>query len=299
MTEGTSDSVIHVTAAEGKIRGLAALTTGVVDEARARHGAYPTASAALGRTMTATAIMGASLKGSQKVMTEVVGDGPLGRIVAEATADGAIRAYVQNPRVHLPLNRRKKLDVAAAVGSGTFYVTKDLGMREPYRGMVPLISGEIGEDFAYYLRKSEQIPSAVALGVLVDPDNSVRAAGGIVIQLLPGAADDAQLVAEIERRFESMPMLSRAIDNGVLPIELLEGILEGLSPRIVGERPLVFRCTCSQQRFSRALIALGPAELADMIKKDKGAELVCHFCNERYYFTEDDLRLLLEECRKP
>ena len=295
---GARDGVIHVTAAGGKIRGLAALTTGLVEEARERHGTYPTASAALGRTMTATAVLGAGLKGQEKVMTQVIGDGPLGRVVAEVNAEGAMRAYVENPRVHLPLNRRRKLDVAGAVGNGTFHVTKDLGLREPYHGMVPLISGEIGEDFAYYLRTSEQTPSAVALGVLVDTDNSVRAAGGVVIQLMPGAAEDAVLVDEIERRFASMPMVSRAIDNGVLPIDLLRGILEGLEPRVVGSRPLIFKCSCSKERFGRALIALGAEELRDMIAVDKGAELICHFCSERYEFDEEGLRRLLEEAER-
>ncbi len=291
----SKDQVIHVTAADGRIRGLAALTTQVVEEARSRHGTYPTASAALGRTITATVMLGADLKEAQKVMTEVIGDGPLGRVVAEIDSSGSVRGYVQNPHVHLPLNKQRKLDVAGAVGSGRFYVTQDLGLREPYRGMVPLVSGEIGEDFAYYLKQSQQTPAAVALGVLVDPDNSIRASGGIVVQLMPGAVEETELVDEIERRTLSMPMVSRAIDNGMLPIELLNGILEGLNPRMVGTRQLDFHCSCSKERFGRGLIALGRAEIKDMIKEDGGAELVCHFCSERYDFSAEDLFSLITE----
>lgn len=293
------DEVVHMAAADGRIRGLAALTSGVVEDARQRHDTYPTASAALGRTITATAMLGADLKEKQKLMTEVIGDGPLGRVVAEVDSSGAIRGYVQNPHVHLPLNRRRKLDVAGAVGSGSFYVTRDLGMREPYRGMVPLVSGEIGEDFAYYLKQSQQTPAAVALGVLVDTDNSIRASGGVVVQLMPGGAEDSALVDEIERRVESMPMVSRAIDNGVLPIELLQGILEGLEPRVIGTRPVEFCCSCSKERFGRGLIALGRDEIVDMIEEDGGAELVCHFCSERYDFSAEELYGLVAEIDAP
>jgi len=160
---------------------------------------------------------------------------------------------------------------------------------------VPLISGEIGEDFAFYLRQSEQTPAAVALGVLVDPDHSVRASGGVAVQLMPGGSEDRELVREIERRMESMPMISRAIDNGVLPIELLRGILDGLDPNVVGERSLEFRCSCSMERFGRGLIALGKEEIVDMIREDGGAELVCHFCGERYQYTKADLEGLIAE----
>jgi len=292
------DGVTHVTAAGGRLRGLAALTTATVEEARRRHDTHPTATAALGRTITATAMLAAGMKNSDKVMTEILGDGPLGGIVAEVDAFGKARGYVQNPHVHLPLNKKGKLDVAGAVGKGKFCVTKDFGLREPYRGVVPLISGEIAEDFAYYLSTSEQTPSATALGVLVDPDHSVRAAGGILIQLLPGAAEDHGLVEELERRIASMPMLSRAIDNGVRPIDLLYGVLEGLQPKTLEHRPLTFSCSCSKERFGRGLVALGEAELKDIIDKDGSAELVCHFCNESYHFTHEELESLLDEARK-
>ena len=228
------DALYHVTAAEGRIRALAALTTATVEEARWRHDLYPTAAAALGRTLTGTALLGAALKGRERLMVEIVADGPLGRIVAEANALGELRGYVRHPHVHLPLNAVGKLDVAKAVGKGSLYVTKDLGLREPYRGMVPLVSGEIAEDFAYYLNTSEQTPSACILGVLVDTDNSVRAAGGILIQLMPGAQDDEALVQKVEGGVRTMPALSRAIDEGSHPLELLFRVLDGLEAKLAG-----------------------------------------------------------------
>ncbi len=292
------DGVTHVTAADGRLRCLAALTTQTVEEARRRHDTHPTATAALGRTITATAMLAAGLKNDDKVMTEIFGDGPLGGVVAEVNSKGHVRAYVQSPHVHLPLNKKGKLDVAGAVGKGKFCVTKDLGLREPYRGMVELISGEIAEDFAHYLTTSEQTPAASALGVLVDTDNSVRAAGGILIQLMPGAVDDEALVSELERRVASMPMLSRAIDNGVQPIDLLYGVLEGLGPKTLEERPLAFSCSCTKERFGRGLIALGEQELKEIIETDGSAELVCHFCSEKYRFSKGELETLLDESRQ-
>lgn len=232
-------------------------------------------------------------------MVEIVADGPLGRIVAEANALGELRGYVRHPHVHLPLNAVGKLDVAKAVGKGSLYVTKDLGLREPYRGMVPLVSGEIAEDFAYYLNTSEQTPSACILGVLVDTDNSVRAAGGILIQLMPGAQDDEALVQKVEGGVRTMPALSRAIDEGSHPLELLFRVLDGLEAKLAGERPLAFRCNCSKERFSRGLVALGAEELEDIIASQGGAELVCHFCSEAYDVSEDELRALIAEIQSP
>lgn len=295
----TEDLLYHVTAAQGRIRALAALTTATVEEARWRHDLFPTAAAALGRTLTGAALLGASLKDQEKLMVEIAGDGPLGRIVAEANASGELRGYVQHPHVHLPLNDAGKLDVAQAVGKGTFHVTKDLGLREPYRGMIPIVSGEIAEDFAYYLNVSEQTPSACILGVLVAPDNRVRAAGGILIQLMPGAQEDEELIQRIELGIHKMPALSRAIDEGRSPIDLLFDLLEGLEANIVRQRPLAFRCPCSKERFSRGLIALGQEELEAMIESQGGAELVCHFCGEAYDVTEDELRALIAEIVNP
>lgn len=292
MSHSAGTSVLaRASAAGGALRCLAAATTDIVDDARRRHGLYPTAAAAVGRTMTATIMMGAMLKDDQRVMVEIVGDGPLGHIVADADAHGNVRAYAANPRVHLPSNAKGKLDVAGAVGKGTLHVTKDLQLREMYRGMVPLISGEIAEDFAYYFVQSEQVPSAVSLGVLVDSDNSIRAAGGLVVQLLPGA--DGGLIDELEKRLTTLQSISHMVQLGMGPEQIIDAALDGFDVQHLGGMPLQFSCTCSAERFSKALIALGPAELESMIREQGGAELVCNFCAETYHFTSDDLRELI------
>lgn len=287
----TTSLLVRASAAHGALRCFAASTTQIVDEARERHGLYPTAAAAVGRTMTATAMMGAMLKDDQRVMVEVVGDGPLRHVVAESDAHGNIRAYAANPKVHLAPNAKGKLDVAGAVGSGHLHVTKDLRLRDMYRGMVPLISGELAEDFAYYFVQSEQVPSAVSLGVLVETDNSIRAAGGLIVQLMPGA--DKQLIDELERRLGSLQSISHMVSLGMTPEQIIEAALGGFDIQYLGSMPLHFSCTCSEERFSQALIALGPAELSDMIQEQGGAELVCNFCAETYHFSADDLRELI------
>lgn len=289
------DILVHLTAAGGCLRALAARTTETVEEARRRHDAFPTAAAALGRTLTGAALLGAVLKGQQRLMIEIVGDGPLGKIVAEADAAGNVRGYVHHPHVHLPSNAQGKLDVAGAVGSGHLYVVKDLGLREPYRGLVPLVSGEIAEDLAYYLNVSEQTPSACILGVLVAPEGSVRAAGGILIQMMPGAQEDEELVQRLEERIRAMPALSRSIDEGLGPLEILLSLLEGMEPKRLEERPVRFHCSCSKERFSSGLVSLGKEELEEIARTQGGAELVCHFCGQVYHVSEDELRALIAQ----
>lgn len=293
QSSAPGDSLVHLAAAGGGIRALAALTTQTVEEARRRHDLYPTAAAALGRTLTGAALLGAALKGEERLMIEIVADGPLGKITAEANACGHLRGYVHHPHVHLPPNAQGKLDVSGAVGKGHLYVIKDLGMREPYRGMVPLVSGEIAEDLAYYLKVSEQTPSACILGVLVDPEGYVRAAGGILIQMMPGAKEDEALIGRLEERIARMPALSWAIDGGTHPLELLRQLLDGLEPKNLLERPLAFRCSCSKERFSQGLVALGKEELEQIASEQGGAELVCHFCGEVYEVNESELRALI------
>lgn len=291
MSGSGTSRLVRASAADGALRCFATNTTDVVDEARRRHGLYPTATAAVGRTLTATAMMGAMLKDDQRVMVEVTGDGPLGHIVADADAKGNVRAYAANPHVHLPANAKGKLDVAGAVGEGMLHVTKDLRLKEMYRGMVPLMSGEIAEDFAYYFTQSEQVPSAVSLGVLVEPSQAVRAAGGLIIQVMPGA-DDA-LIDELEERLSRLQSVSHMVSLGLTPEQMLEAALGDLELNLLDSMSLAFACTCSKERFSRALIALGPAELEDMIRKQAGAELVCNFCAERYEYSEADLQELI------
>lgn len=283
------DMIIRGMAWDGRVRAFAALSTSLVNELRARHDSWPTATAALGRAVTAGAMMGAMLKGSEKLTLQVKGDGPLGQIVVDANADGDVRAYVDNPQVHLPLNDKGKLDVAGAVGrSGMVHVIKDLGMKEPYRGSSPIISGELAEDFTYYFSTSEQTPSAVALGVLVNPDHSVRAAGGFIIQLLPDLDDEE--ITIIEKRLKALAPITTLIEQGAD----LEGILDGLldSVQILERSSLQFRCTCSKDRVEKTLISLGKDEVEAIILDTGRAEVVCHFCNEKYTLGKPELELL-------
>lgn len=290
------DYLVRATAAGGSIRALAARTTRVVEEARRRHQTYPTVTAALGRVLTAAGLLGADLKAGGSVTVRVIADGPAGGMIADADARGRVRGYAKNPQVLLPLSPGGKLDVGRAVGRrGFLYVTRDLGLKEPYTGSAPLVSGEIAEDLTYYLLQSEQTPSAVALGVLVEPGGEVRAAGGLIVQRMPGAdTDDAR---RVEENVAGLGPVTRAIDAGATPEQLVFEALAGLDPSIHEARPLQFRCRCSRLRSSQALISLGAAELRSMIHEDHGAELRCHFCNETYRFTADDLARLLAEAQ--
>lgn len=285
------DYLIRATALNGKVRAFAANITGILEELRARHKTSPVATAALGRTLAAAAMMGAMLKGEEKLTIQVKGNGPIGQIVVDANADGDLRGYVDDPSVELPLNSRGKLDVAGAVGSeGFIYIIKDLGLREPYRGSTPIVSGELGEDFTYYFAKSEQTPSAVALGVLVDTDRTVRTSGGFIIQLMPGLAEEE--ITELEARLSGLPPITTMLDQGLSLEAILNEVLEDVQ---VKERmDLRFRCKCSQERVEQTLISLGRDELEDMIARNEPAEVVCHFCNETYRFDTEHLQALLE-----
>jgi molecular chaperone Hsp33 len=282
-----SDQLIVATAGAGFIRALVATTTEMVSEAQRRHDTWPTASAALGRVLTAGALMGAMLKGEQRLTLRVLGDGPLGAIVVTADAEGHVRGYVQEPHVHLPANAVGKLDVSGAVGAGDLHVIKDLGLRDAYQGSVPLVSGEIGEDFAEYFSKSEQTPSAVALGVLVETDNTIKAAGGFIIQLLPGADDET--ASRLESQLKGLPSITQMIDRGFDAKQILEWALAPFDLNILETRPVQFHCSCNRDRLERVLISLGDQELAEMIEEQQGAELTCHFCRKVYHFSEAEL----------
>lgn len=288
------DRLVRGTAMNGRVRAFAVRTTELVDELRRRHDTYPTATAALGRTATAAAIMGAMLKGQEKLAVMVKGNGPLGQILAESNALGEVRGYVQNPHVHLPSNAHGKLDVAGAVGTEGFIdVSKDLGLKEPYRGSVPIISGELGEDFTYYFAISEQTPAAVGLGVLVETDNSVRVAGGFIIQLLPGLSDEE--ITEIERAVGAMPSVTTLLDQGLEPEEMLRLLLPDAV--VLDELEIRFQCQCSRERIEQTLISLGKHELQQLIEEDQQAEVVCHYCNEKYVFNKDELQVILEQAK--
>lgn len=286
------DYLIRATAYEGKVRAFAVRTTGIVEELRRRHQTTPTATAALGRTVTAALMMGIMLKGKEKLTVQVKGGGPIGQIVADSNAHGEVRGYVDNPAVDLPLNQIGKLDVAGAVGTdGFLYVIKDLGLKEPYRGSIPIVSGELGEDFTYYFAKSEQTPSAVALGVLVDVDYTVKTAGGFIIQLLPGLTDDE--IAQIEKELAALPPITSLLDRG----DRLEDILATLLPgaEVLERRDDIrFQCKCSRERVEQTLISLGRDELQQILEEDGKAEIVCHFCNEAYRFSRENLEAILK-----
>lgn len=286
------DHLIRGTALDGKIRAFAVNCTSVVETLRQRHDTWPTATAALGRTVTTGIMMGAMLKGDERVTLQVKGDGPLGQIVVDANAKGEVRGYVDHPHVDLPSNEEGKFDVAGAVGrEGYIYVIKDLNLKEPYRGSVPIISGELGEDFTYYFTASEQTPSAVAVGVLIDPDERVRAAGGFILQLMPGLTDEE--ITHIEFFLGRMRPFTEMLDNGMSLEEIVKFIVPSFEAKETMQ--VEFRCKCSQERVEQTLVSLGKDELQAMLDEDGQAEVVCHFCNEKYGFSEDDLKRLIGE----
>ncbi|MCY6992106.1 Hsp33 family molecular chaperone HslO [Staphylococcus argensis] len=288
----TQDYIVKALAYDGQIRAYSALTTETVQEAQTRHYTWPTASAALGRTMTATLMMGAMLKGDQKLTVTVDGQGPIGKITADADAKGNVRGYVSQPQTHFPLNDVGKLDVRRAVGvDGALSVVKDVGMKDYFTGSSPIVSGELGDDFTYYFAKSEQVPSSVGLGVLVNPDNSIKAAGGFIIQVMPGADD--KVISQLEDAITNMTPISKLIEQGLTPEEILEEVLGKDNLQILETMPAQFECNCGHDKFLNDIRSLGEAEIESMIKEDHGAEAQCHFCRNKYHYSEEELRDLL------
>ncbi|HLR08564.1 MAG TPA: Hsp33 family molecular chaperone HslO [Bacillota bacterium] len=286
------DYLIKTTAYNGMVRAYAALTSHTIEEARTRQDTWPTASAAMGRTITIAVMMGAMQKNDDTLTVKVEGDGPIGAIIADSNANGHVRGYVINPHVDFELNEHGKLDVARAVGKkGTLSVVKDVGLKDYFTGQTPLISGEISEDFTSYFVNSEQIPSAVGAGVLVNPDNSIAASGGFIVQVMPGADED--LVAKMESRIQVFPPISKLIEKGHTPEEILARLFGNENIEIHEQIPVQFRCRCSKERVERAIIGMGKDEIQNMIEEDHGAEATCHFCNETYRFTEEELEKLL------
>ncbi|UOE94210.1 Hsp33 family molecular chaperone HslO [Alkalihalobacillus sp. LMS39] len=288
------DYLVKALGFDNKVRAYAVRTTEMVNEAVRRQKTWPTASAALGRAMTASTMMAAMLKGDNKLTVKIEGGGPIGAIIVDSNAFGETRGYVSNPNVHFDLNAQGKLDVARAVGNnGYMSVVKDLGMKEHFTGSVPIVSGELGEDFTYYFASSEQTPSSVGVGVLVNPDESILASGGFIIQMLPGADDE--VINTIEKRLSQLPPISKLIEAGMPPEEMIAALLGDDNVKILEKSNVVFSCQCSKERIANALISLGKQELDDMIEQDGGAETRCHFCNEVYTFSIEDLRALQEE----
>jgi molecular chaperone Hsp33 len=287
------DYLVRVITEEKNILALACITTNLVNEARSLHGTFPTATAALGRALTGGELLGALLDPGQRVALKFEGNGPLKKIVVEAEGDGTVRGYVAEPEVDLPL-KKGKLDVGGALGrEGFLTVTRDLRVRELYNGVVKLYTGEIASDIAYYLSESEQIPSAVALGVYVEPDSIVSAAGGLLVQSLP-PADDV-LIDELTTRLEHMPPVTRQLREGKTPEDLLASLFTDIPCRTIEKKMLSFRCSCSRARVEQAIVTLGPAEIEEIIKEKDVIDVSCQFCRRSYMFKREELERLLHE----
>ena len=291
------DKLVRAITTDGAVKAVAVTTKTLTERARNIQKSLPVATAALGRALAAASMMGNALKEENASLTlQIKGGGPLGTVLAVSDHLGNVRGYVQNPQVDLPLREDGKLNVGAAVGSeGTLTVIKDLGMKEPYIGSVELLGGEIAEDLAAYFVESEQIPTACALGVLVDRDQSVRAAGGYLIQLLPGAGED--VITKVEGGVLAAGAVTGLLDRNDDPEALLRTVLSDFEVEILETAPIEYRCYCSQDRVERALISMGVQELEDLLREQKGCELGCQFCDKVYRFTEEDLQTLLERMR--
>lgn len=282
------DRIIRLSDEEGHIRAFAASTTELVEKARQIHGTLPVVTAAFGRMLTANSMMGIMLKGvKETVSLQIRGDGPLESAVTVSDCFGNVRGYVANPLVDIPPKYKGKLDVGGAVGNGTLTVVRDMGLKEPYVGKVQLQSGEIAEDIAYYYAVSEQVPSVVALGVLVDRDLSVKAAGGYIVQLMPDATEEE--IARIEENLSGLAPVSTQIAEGYTPEMLLDGVLKGFKLKEVTEVTPEYKCNCTKERIEKALVSLGRAELKKIADEDGGAELGCYFCGKKYNFSAEEL----------
>jgi len=276
---------------------MAADTTDIVARAEQIHQTSAVTTAALGRLLTACSLMGQSLKGEdESISLQLKGGGPAGTVVAVSDAHGNVRGYIENPVVELPLNKQGKLDVGGAVGkSGNLYVVKDLGLKEPYVGQVPLVSGEIAEDITSYFAVSEQIPTVCALGVLVNPDLSCKAAGGFIIQLLPSAMEED--IVFVEEAVKNLENVSSMIARGMSPEEICRFVLKGREVDVLDESDCTYRCNCSRERIERALISTGKKTLEELAQEGKREEINCQYCDKKYYFDKADFERLLKQCQ--
>ena len=291
-----NDYIIRATAANDQIRAFAAVTTEMVETAREHHNTSPVATAALGRLLTAGAMMGSMMKGEKDVLTlQIKAGGPLQGITVTADSQGNVKGYVGNPDVCIPANSKGKLDVAGAVGPGFLTVIKDMGLKEPYSGQVMLQTCEIAEDLTYYFATSEQVPSAVGLGVLMNKNNTVRQAGGFIVQLMPFAEEE--VISRLEQNVQKINSVTNLLEEGHTPESLLEKVLEGFDMQINEKMDTCFHCNCSKERVAKALISIGRKELNEMIQEGKPIEMNCHFCNTNYNFTVEELKEILRKCK--
>lgn len=292
-----SDYIVRAMAANQQVRAFAAVTKDVVETARKAHNTSPVATAALGRLLTAGAMMGVMMKGEKDILTlQIKAGGPLNGITVTADSKGRVKGYVGNPNVCIPANAKGKLDVAGAVGVGFLNVIKDLGMKEPYLGQVALQTSEIAEDLTYYFATSEQVPSAVGLGVLMNKDNTVRQAGGFILQVMPFAEEST--IDRLEKNVQNISSVTSLLEEGHTPETLLEKALEGFDVEISDRVPTSFYCNCSKSRVERALISVGRKELNEMIQEGKDVELNCHFCNSNYVFHVEELKEILRKSKR-
>lgn len=284
-----TDYMVRATAADGQVRAFAITARNLVEEARRRHNTSPVVTAALGRLLAGGAMMGAMMKSERDLLTlQVRGDGPMKGMTVTADACGSVKGYPLVPDVLLPANDKGKLDVSGAVGKGFLQVIKDLGLKEPYAGQVDLVTGEIAEDLTYYFAASEQTPSAVGLGVLMEKNNTVRQAGGFIVQLLPDAAEE--VVASLEQKVGELRSVTDLLEQGDTPEEMLARLLGDLGLTVIDRMPVRFYCNCSKERVKKALFSIGTKELDEMIEEGKPIEVNCQFCNSSYQFTPEELK---------
>lgn len=285
------DRIVRATAADGQIRAFAATTKGVVEAARQAHDTSPVVTAALGRLLTAGAMMGSMMKGEKDVLTlQIRGNGPVGGLTVTADSRADVKGYAVNPQVILHARPGGKLDVGGAVGEGVLHVIKDLGMKEPYNGQVALQTGEIAEDLTYYFATSEQVPSSVGLGVLMERDNTVRQAGGFLIQLMPFASEDA--VRSLEENLSRITSVTELLDQGEAPEGILSILLGSLGLEILDTIPTRFYCGCDKKRVEKVIVSIGAKEIQEMIDDGEDIEVKCHFCNSAYKFSVEELKVI-------
>lgn len=291
-----TDYLVRATAANAQIRAFACTTRETVEYAREAHNTSPVITAALGRLLSAGVMMGSMLKGEKDILTlQIKGNGPVGGLTVTANSKGQVKGYANIPDVILPANAIGKLDVAGAVGNGILSVIKDMGLKEPYVGQTQLQTSEIAEDLTYYFASSEQVPSSVGLGVLMEKNNTVRQAGGFIIQLMPFAEE--AVIGRLEKNLEKVSSVTALLDEGKTPEQIIAELLEGMEPEITDTMPVCFACNCDKKRVEKALISIGKKELQDMIDEGREIEVNCHFCNRNYSFAIEELKEMMKQAR--
>lgn len=291
-----TDYMVRATAADAQIRAFAATTKQLVETARQAHDTSPVVTAGLGRLLTAGVMMGTMLKSDSDLLTlQIKGDGPVRGLTVTADGNGHVKGYADEPQVILPANARGKLDVGGAVGNGVLSVIKDLGLKDPYVGQTVLQTGEIGDDLTYYFATSEQVPSSVGLGVLMEKTNTVRCAGGFIVQLMPFAEEE--VISRLEKNLSNITSVTALLDQGMTPEEMLGRVLDGFEVEVTDKMPCSFSCNCSRERVEKALISIGKKELDEMIQEGKPIEVNCHFCNKNYTFDVDELKRIAKRSR--